>query len=445
MATIEKTFYRKDFTAKFTNKDGYFSFTGDFDRASGAVGDELSKSDPQFETLNKMHLANANTGAPMYAVENGHYNLEKSGLASLANYWRTTPEKIAELIKGSTEYGAYSQQMDETSRNRLNKLLEKMPEEVKSADLFPIKADDLSKNGALKLLSDNSDLWVTQVITKLKKMNGDKPIDPYGKLAADLKSAGVVKSFASIGSISFRQDLSLLNPELLLKAISTEKDKDRSNFGISSELMSVNKVLVKCVAAEERKVIKSLAEQMAGDWEKDKDAALSLATILPEKTASFDVNNVSSDIKITALAKNLDCSIDDIVPSQSVDGVYSAQGKQFAVLTGDEAENEFKSTVKNSLWAFNPDFLAKFLPLDAPEIKAIQEVKYEDSNKIFEKLLGNNLEDLCEAAEKADGRGHFMNSYDGVEKKTSVEGEDFYIYQDFYPSCEKKKVKKNAP
>ena len=70
---MEKTFKGKNFTAVFTDENGYFSLTGEVSGASGAVGEQLVEIEPAFRALELLHLCDAETGRPMHAWENARY------------------------------------------------------------------------------------------------------------------------------------------------------------------------------------------------------------------------------------------------------------------------------------------------------------------------------------------------------------------------------------
>ena len=98
-------------------------------------------------------------------------------------------------------------------------------------------------------------------------------------------------------------------------------------------------------------------------------------------------------------------------------------GNEYLILTDIEADDRVGEEIKQSLWAFNPDFILAHTNLDyqgfqyAALIKCIstlQENLCESANDII-KLLISDLDDFIEDAINADGRGHFLSYYDGVE------------------------------
>ena len=103
----------------------------------------------------------------------------------------------------------------------------------------------------------------------------------------------------------------------------------------------------------------------------------------------------------------------------------------YLVLTDDEADEKCAEYIKYSLWAFNASFLAGHCEIDESVIKSIQDnEKYEDNNPVFEKLI-KDMDHFIQDAVSADGRGHFMTSYDGEEielKYKDRKGNTKYFY-----------------
>ena len=106
-------------------------------------------------------------------------------------------------------------------------------------------------------------------------------------------------------------------------------------------------------------------------------------------------------------------------------------GHEYMVLTEPEADEKVREYIKESLWAFNASFLSSFTDLPEEIFEAMQE-QCEGANDTILKLVENNgsgLSNLVEDAIGADGRGHFISSYDGQEYEASVNGNDYYIYR----------------
>jgi hypothetical protein len=114
------------------------------------------------------------------------------------------------------------------------------------------------------------------------------------------------------------------------------------------------------------------------------------------------------------------------------DGIYgegegfSVCRREYSVLTDAEADSAAYAYIKESLWAFNTSFILAHskLPAEAEEmIRSFQE-KCEGANETILALIVD-LDHFVEDAICADGRGHFLSSYDGEE----VESGQFYIYR----------------
>jgi hypothetical protein len=140
-----------------------------------------------------------------------------------------------------------------------------------------------------------------------------------------------------------------------------------------------------------------------------------------------------TDSRIQALAKLLLCDPLDIQPlSYDYYGlpIFSAEGGEYAIGTDSEADEAVIAYIKDSIWAFNASLILSMcdLPSELEDgIKELQEKKREDANEallaLVEKLCG--LPFFVTYAVMADGRGHFLSSYDGEERE---EGE-FFIYR----------------
>lgn len=104
--------------------------------------------------------------------------------------------------------------------------------------------------------------------------------------------------------------------------------------------------------------------------------------------------------------------------------------KDYLVLTDEEANEKTKEYIKESLWAFNANFILSECGLDlsgTESLKEMQQKVCESANdfilSLIEKTCG--LDKFVESAIMADGRGHFLSTYDGEE----VEQGEYFIYR----------------
>lgn len=120
-----------------------------------------------------------------------------------------------------------------------------------------------------------------------------------------------------------------------------------------------------------------------------------------------------------ALAQHLESDIEEAERVQD----------NYLVLTNEEADEMAEQYILDSLWAFNPSFIASHCDSDIPQeaIEAIQE-KYEASNPILLKLI-KDKNDFIQDAISSDGRGHFISFYDGEEDEQVVNGTMYFIYR----------------
>lgn len=93
----------------------------------------------------------------------------------------------------------------------------------------------------------------------------------------------------------------------------------------------------------------------------------------------------------------------------------------YLVLTDEEATGRAYNDIKQCLWAFNAEFLSGYTNLPSSIFTALQP-QCENANEAVEALIesAGDIEGFCEEAIRADGRGHFMSSYDGNEDEEEV-------------------------
>jgi len=110
-----------------------------------------------------------------------------------------------------------------------------------------------------------------------------------------------------------------------------------------------------------------------------------------------------------------------------IDGNDEKDG--YIVLTDEEADEMAANYIKDSLWAFNASFLSGETGIDQSVFEAIQaNGKCEGNNDAIESCI-DDIDGFIQAAISADGRGHFMSSYDGYENEQTVNNTTFYIYR----------------
>ena len=138
--------------------------------------------------------------------------------------------------------------------------------------------------------------------------------------------------------------------------------------------------------------------------------------------------------------------INDAVIKKEWDSYYNeyrfdVYGDEYLVMDDNRAYATAFHEISQLLWAFNTDFILDHLkddikygdaPVDLGELKkalkALQENLCEGANAIIHALI-DDLEAFVDDAIAADGRGHFISSYDGEEHEVTVDGETYYIYR----------------
>lgn len=124
----------------------------------------------------------------------------------------------------------------------------------------------------------------------------------------------------------------------------------------------------------------------------------------------------------------------DVQKTEWDENTFEVGNREYMVLTDTEADERTQEDIKDTAWAFNADFIiehSSVLDYDKGSyqiIKAIQE-QCENGNDAMLKLI-DDFDEFVEDAVDADGRGHFLNTYDGKEHEFYDEdGKDYYIYR----------------
>ena len=109
--------------------------------------------------------------------------------------------------------------------------------------------------------------------------------------------------------------------------------------------------------------------------------------------------------------------------------VFKCDGYEYAVGTDDMADKALVESIESSLWAFSREFLSSMTDIPIEVFEALANL-YEDSNDTIKYLIESTcgMEEFVNSAESADGRGHFLASYDGNENEIYDEETDETIY-----------------
>ena len=104
---------------------------------------------------------------------------------------------------------------------------------------------------------------------------------------------------------------------------------------------------------------------------------------------------------------------------------------KYIILTEEEANELAKENILDSLWAFKADFIIDHTALPRIATDMLKEYCLKHSNDANETIRELILDEdkFVEDAMDADGRGHFMNSYDGEEHEVCVGSKILYVYR----------------
>ena len=133
--------------------------------------------------------------------------------------------------------------------------------------------------------------------------------------------------------------------------------------------------------------------------------------------------------KIKSLAEFLECEEEEIQVSGYDKNLFEYGNQEYLVLTDEEADERTKEDILESLWAFNTNFILSHTNIDwnnrtEKAIQKMQQELCEDANEIVKAII-TDINEFIEDAISSDGRGHFLNGYDGTEEELN----GFYIYR----------------
>ena len=147
-----------------------------------------------------------------------------------------------------------------------------------------------------------------------------------------------------------------------------------------------------------------------------------------------------------ALAKHLGCTdrMERHVVSHTYGTVhhfYEWGGNQVEDYGNDDGDfNEYRvladelayDIIMDSLWAFSSSFLAGETGVDEDVFLALHNNgKCESNNDAIASLIKSSCgyQEFVDSAVGHDGRGHYINRYDGTEHEVKVGRKTFYIYK----------------
>lgn len=149
--------------------------------------------------------------------------------------------------------------------------------------------------------------------------------------------------------------------------------------------------------------------------------------------AGFDLED--NGLHVLALCSFLDCQPDDLttLPHDHYGlSVYGFGSSEYAIGADEDANQAAIDYIRDTVWAFNAGFILTEcdLPSELEDaIRAFQEEKCESANDALLALVekcckstsgSEGIEAFADSAIAADGRGHFLSSYDGNENEETV-------------------------
>lgn len=145
---------------------------------------------------------------------------------------------------------------------------------------------------------------------------------------------------------------------------------------------------------------------------------------------------MNTEQKIKELAEHLDIEVDEIEVTEyddcSFEVGHGEYPDEYLVLTDEEADEKTREYIENSVWAFNAWFILDHAKLGdnadyGRTLQALEKTQRDACESCNDLILAliEDFNEFVEDAISADGRGHFLNPYDGTEEET----ESFFIYR----------------
>ena len=138
------------------------------------------------------------------------------------------------------------------------------------------------------------------------------------------------------------------------------------------------------------------------------------------------------DEKAQALCQLLNCEADEVGWSSRGNLFDGPNGEEYFILTDDEANIEAKAAQQRDLWCCDVKGILNFLDLPAelaPFLEKANEEMCESATPLWEKLLGDRLDEFVKACISERGRGNILSAHNGREETEKVDGVTFYLYR----------------
>ena len=141
-----------------------------------------------------------------------------------------------------------------------------------------------------------------------------------------------------------------------------------------------------------------------------------------------DIGVEDDAFRRAAVAAEVGCSYSDVGACLN-ENEFRYGSQTYLVLTNEEADEACADRVRDSLWAFNADFIAqhtqpKLSNAARNALSKVQRELCEDAGPLVEALI-HDMDAFVESAVSADGRGHFLATYDGEEREQG----EFFLYR----------------
>jgi len=377
---MKTTFKHPKFTAVFADENGYFSLTGEVDGSTGAVGKKIAAIKPDFKPLEKLHLADCKTGAPMHAWANADYYAKNGDMQALQNHLRTD-------AKTASTYRALILSIGSTQ-----KTIAELTPYRKHTCATPFKyfkeASIWDKEQADKRYNKCHHEWIEPVtFNDTQNLTGEKtPLCKCGRRPM------VSSPWCDIKGVPF-DDNKTNRAVTNLKALVTETEN------LKKELSQLQSFLLTQWQKEAKEVYELVNDMETNLCSSFIDPYDENGDFISEDYENH-LDDMSEPKKAVATAMQEDLDVLDVEEQDT--NVYSVAGREYFVLTDYEADKAWDEDLENYI---------------------------DDCLEIPEGMENYFDREAWKRDARMDGRGHCIGRYDGIEYTQTVNNTTYFLYR----------------
>lgn len=422
---------------EITHCNGYAEFTahGDYSNGGGQIVDNIKpKNEPQkklIELWNTYHLNGMNAGTKKqsavlkaYKEKTNTKQLDYDGQKEVLNNHGANGEALTVF-----ELKSINEQREEI-KGRITIIKEKVNKLNLASSKLVLIAKSFQMGGQwVKVPSEVLNL----PRTKERDINkhGYKFYDSIFKMDRDKKD--LLSKAEKLTKQAEKIEVDEL-PAVLLKTMLFDVHPETGKpYQYGTEWITENLPLD--IWEQVEKVVSDIEEAEAEEHKEEIDVSELDFQTIKEGSKEADILERIEDEhgddaeKVLAFAINEGLTDQEAIDEVSIDeNRLTYGGTDYLVGNDEEMDEHATEYIKSSLWAFNASFLANYSNMPIEVFEALQP-QCEGANDAIEAIIekSGSIEDFAQKAISADGRGHFLNNWDGTEDSQTVNDTEYYI------------------